>query len=187
MSKITDKDLNAMTLADLQDLSKRIKIAEKAHRQNANKAVASTLVPGDQVEFTVPKTNEVQTGTVLKVKRVMIALKALDNSPWNVPLTAIGKKIADAPVAKTKAVKKASKTVAKAKPSAKASKTKATKTTSKAKVSKAKATKTPVTKKAEKSSSDVIKAIREKIAAKKTESVKKTASVAPTQEEATAE
>ena len=186
MSKFTDKDLNAMTLADLQDLSKRIKIAEKALRQNANKEVASSLVPGDQVEFTIPKTNEVKTGTVLKVKRVMIALKASDNSPWNIPLTAIGKKIASAPASKTKAVKKTAKTVAKAKPGVKASKPKVTKTTSKA--VKTKASKTPVVKKAEKSSSDVIKAIREKIAAKKsTESVKKTAAVAPTQEEATAE
>lgn len=186
MSKFTDKDLNAMTLADLQDLSKRIKIAEKALRQNANKEVASSLVPGDQVEFTIPKTNEVKTGTVLKVKRVMIALKASDNSPWNIPLTAIGKKIASAPASKTKAVKKTAKTVAKAKPGVKASKPKVTKTKA-SKAVKTKASKTPVVKKAEKSSSDVIKAIREKIAAKKTESVKKTASVAPTQEEATAE
>lgn len=172
MSKFTDKDLSAMSLSDLQNLSKRIKIAEKALRQHANKAVASSLMPGDQVEFTVPKTNQIQTGTVLKVKRVMIALKAIDNSPWNVPLTAIGKKIADAPPIKITSLKKAGKSTVKS-----------TKT-----VAKTKAAKTTSVKKAEKSSSsDVIKAIREKIAAKKTETVKKTASVAPTQEEPTVE
>lgn len=179
MSKITDNVLNAMTLADLSDLSKRIKIAEKTHRQNANKAVASVLIPGDQVEFTLPKTTNVQVGVVTKVKRVMIALKAIDNSAqWNVPLTSIGKKIADAPKGKIKAVK-STKTSAKAsKPVVKASK-KASK-----KATKTKAVR-PSTGKS--SSSDVIKAIREKIAAKKTETVSKSATVAPSQEEATTE
>lgn len=175
MSKFTDKDLNAMSLADLHDLSKRIKIAEKAHRQTTNKQVAATLIPGDQVEFVLPKTTNTQVGVVTKVKRVMIALKAIDNSAqWNIPLTSVGKKIASAPASNVKSIKATKTSTTKAKATKKV--VKATKTST-----------TKATKKAEKSAVDVIKAIKDKIAAKKTVSVAKNATVAPTQEEATTE
>lgn len=92
MVKITDKDLNSMALEDLRSLSKRIRVAEKTHRISANKTIASSLKAGDEVEFTLPKTNDVQKGVVAKVKRVMIAVKSVDgSSQWNVPLTSIKK------------------------------------------------------------------------------------------------
>ncbi len=92
MVKITDKELNSMALEDLRSLQKRIRVAEKTHRVSANKTIASTLKAGDEVEITLPKTNEVQKGVVAKVKRVMIAVKAVDGSAqWNVPLTAVKK------------------------------------------------------------------------------------------------
>ena len=104
MSKITDKDLNSMSLEDLRSLSKRVKLAEKAHRQAANKEVASVLSAGDKVEFTLPKSNDVHTGIVVKVKRVMVSIKPVNGgaAKWNVPLTTV-KKLESAVV---KAVKK---------------------------------------------------------------------------------
>jgi hypothetical protein len=185
MLKITDKDLNSMSLDDLRALTKRIKIAEKNQRLSTNKAVAETLVAGDTIEFSLPKTNEIQTGVVAKVKRVMIAIKAPSGSEqWNVPLTSVVKKISSAPVKRSKVVEKVKANVASAK--------KVTKTVSKT-VTKPKAASTGKTTAKAKpapttssSSTNIIKALKEKAAAKKAAASKKdpieTTILAPTSE-----
>ena len=149
MSKTTNSNLSSMSIDELNNLGKQVKLAIKAQRLNANKAVASSLSIGDTVEFTVPKTTTILTGHVSKVKRVMIAVKAVGNAgQFNVPLTSI-KKIASVKATKGSAAVKAVK--------AKTDSVKAKKGTS------------AVTKKAPAPSvkSNAIKAIKDKIAAKK--------------------
>lgn len=170
MLKITEKDLNSMSLEDLNVLSKQIKIAQKSQRLSANKAVASTLVAGDTIEFTLPKTNEIQTGIVSKVKRVMIAIKATSGKgQWNVPLTSVVKKVSSAAVKRSKVVEKVKANVAAkkaVKPVAKTTKSKAGSTQK----SVAKAKPVPSS-----GSTNIIKALKEKAAAQKAKLAQKAA------------
>lgn len=171
MLKITEKDLNSMSLEDLNMLSKQIKIAQKSQRLSANKAVASTLVAGDTIEFSLPKTNEIQTGIVSKVKRVMVAIKATSGKDqWNVPLTSVVKKVSSAAVKRSKVVEKVKANVAAkkaVKPVAKTTKSKAGSTQK----SVAKAKPAPSTS----SSTNIIKALKEKAAAQKAKLAQKAA------------
>ena len=112
MIRITDKELSSMTLEDLRSLNKKVKLAEKNFRLSANKEVASSLKAGDKVEYTLPKTSKIETGTVTKVKRVMIAIKN-GTTLVNVPLMNVKKLSSSSPVVKAVkanvAKKKASK------------------------------------------------------------------------------
>jgi len=161
MSKTTNSNLSSMSIDELNTLGKQVKLALKAQRLNVNKAVASSLTIGDTVEFTVPKTTTILTGHVSKVKRVMIAVKAVGNAgQFNVPLTSI-KKIASVKATKGSAAVKAVK-----------AKTDAKKATKKAPA--------PIVK------SNAIKAIKDKIAAKKAAAKSSTPIVASDVEETSA-